>query len=113
MNVSVTSCVTDCFERTDWKVFFDECENLNELNDCVTAYISIFVERLRRCMRKKRLNVIHEKNPWVIKELKSYLIKRKFSLLKEIKNIIKTQTKRTQNRSINARRDTNRKSKNY
>ena len=43
LDESGLSAMQGCFDCTDWSVFVKSCENVNELNDCVTDYINFFV----------------------------------------------------------------------
>ena len=68
-----------CFECTDWSVFFDACDDVDELNDCVTEYVK-YCENLV-CERKEVVCYANNK-PWVTKELKTLLNQKKYIFAK-------------------------------
>ena len=44
LDESGLSAPQGCFDCTDWSVFVQSCENVDELNDCVTDYINVCVD---------------------------------------------------------------------
>ena len=44
LDESGLSALQGCFDRTDWSEFVQSCENVDELNDCVTDYINFCVD---------------------------------------------------------------------
>ena len=64
----------DCFDCTDWQVFIDSCENLDELTNHVSAYIN-FCEGV--CSKEKIVKCYGNNKPWVSKELKLLLKEKK------------------------------------
>ena len=64
----------DCFDCTDWQVFIDSCENLDELTNHVSAYIN-FCEGV--CSKEKTVKCYGNNKPWVSKELKLLLKEKK------------------------------------
>ena len=66
--------LSGCLECTDWQVFIDSCECLDELNDHVTSYIH-FCEEM--CTEKKTVKCYGNNKPWITKELKSLLKEKK------------------------------------
>ena len=65
----------DCTER---HVFYDTCENLNELVDVISSYISFCVDSV---IPTKQITVFPNNKPWVTKDLKAVLNKKKKNLL--------------------------------
>ena len=61
----------DCFDCTDWQVFVDSCETVDELNEHVTEYVK-FCES--NCVVRKKVKTYGNTKPWVNKELKSLII---------------------------------------
>ncbi|GFS07778.1 hypothetical protein ElyMa_004740600 [Elysia marginata] len=64
-----------CFDCTDWSVFTEACETVNELNECVCEYIK-FCEDL--IVKKKEVTVYPNNKPWVTKEMKKILNEKKY-----------------------------------
>ena len=97
LDVNGSERLLDCFERTEWQVFTDACEDLDELNDCVTQYIS-FCENI--CSVDKKIKVFNNSKPWINKDLKSLIISKhkahktnEHEKLKRVKNELKTKIK--------------------
>ena len=65
-----TERLSDCFRCTDWQMFIDSCDTLDELNDHVSEYINFCVDT---CTEKKTVKSYGNGKPWVTKELKSLL----------------------------------------
>ncbi|GFR89782.1 ReO_6 protein [Elysia marginata] len=55
-----------CLDCTDWGVFVDSCEDLEELNDVVNHYIQ-FCEDLT--IPKKTITCYPNSKPWITREL--------------------------------------------
>uniref|UniRef100_A0A1A8FC25 Reverse transcriptase domain-containing protein n=1 Tax=Nothobranchius korthausae TaxID=1143690 RepID=A0A1A8FC25_9TELE len=51
----------DCFDCTDWRVFADATDDLNELTDTVTSYIT-FCEEV--CVPTKTFRTFNNNKPW-------------------------------------------------
>jgi hypothetical protein len=67
-------CLQGCFDCTAWEVFYDACESLDELTDVVSSYISFCVDTV---IPTKQTVIFPNNKPWVTKELKSVLNKKK------------------------------------
>ncbi len=92
--------IRDCFESTDWDLFFNDfncCNDHELLNDTITSYI-IFVQRL--WFKLKNVSAFPNNTPWINKHLKQSLNKKKIVFLrnethkvkelnKEVKRMIK------------------------
>lgn len=63
-----------CLDCTDWDVFYSSCSDLNELTSTVSSYISFCVESNIPC---KDITVFPNNKPWVTKELKSVINRKK------------------------------------
>ena len=50
-----------CFERTDWDMFYETCEDVEELNDVVTEYVK-FCESV--CVKTKEVRCFPNNKPW-------------------------------------------------
>ena len=88
-----------CFECTDWGVFIENNESVDDLVDCVCEYIKFCEDNV--CERKEVVCYANNK-PWVGKELKSLLNKKKYyfskgetSNLKEVQKELKGELKRS------------------
>ena len=56
-----------CFECTDWDMFAESCEDVEELNDVVTEYVK-FCESV--CVKTKEVKCFPNNKPWVTKDIK-------------------------------------------
>ena len=63
----------DCFECTEWQVFVDACDSLDELNEHVTDYIKFCQSN---CSVEKNIKVYGNTKPWINKELKELIIQK-------------------------------------
>ena len=70
----------DCFDSTNWDVFWDSCDSLDELTDVVTSYVSFCVDTVM-----KKSKVFPNNKPWVSKHLKKVLNKKKKVIVYEYK----------------------------
>ncbi|GFS13772.1 endonuclease domain of the non-LTR retrotransposon LINE-1 [Elysia marginata] len=61
---NVCEKLQDCFESTDWSVFVDACDDVNELTEHVTDYFTFCVENV---VEKKEVVVYPNNKPWIIK----------------------------------------------
>ena len=96
-NESGRERLKDCFEMTDWQVFIDSCDGLDELNDHVSGYIN-FCEQ--NALEEKTVKIFGNNKPWVTKEMKSLLNEKKRCFMeknkergKQIQNKIKLKMK--------------------
>ena len=63
-----------CFESTDWSNLLTPSDNLNEQVDTVSSYISSCVDNI---IPSKTVTIFPNNKPWVTKELKDILNKKK------------------------------------
>lgn len=63
----------DCFDCTDWQVFVDSCDSLDELNEHVFEYIK-FCES--NCVVKKKVKVYGNTKPWINIDLKNLIVEK-------------------------------------
>ena len=68
----------NCFETTDWDVFFDSCESdQDELSDTITSYV-LWCERV---VPTKEVRIYPNNKPWLSKELKHFLNEKKLAFI--------------------------------
>lgn len=60
----------DCFDITNWAVFFDTITDPHELTDCITSYIQFCEQSV---VSSKTVCVYANNKPWLTKELKMCL----------------------------------------
>ena len=70
-SVSSLQAFLDC---TDRDCFYDSCENIDILGDTVSSYISLCVNSI---IQSKKVVVYPNNKPWVTKELKTVINKKK------------------------------------
>ena len=75
LDESGLSALQGCFDCTDWSVFVQSCENVDELNDCVTNYIKFCVDIQTR---EKKVLFYPNNKPWITKDLKKIINEKKF-----------------------------------
>ncbi|KAK0139208.1 hypothetical protein N1851_024135 [Merluccius polli] len=76
-----------CFERTDWTVFYDdEDSNVDNIAECVTAYINFCTDMIIPC---KTIKSFANNKPWVTKEIKAAINNKKRAFRKGDKNKLK------------------------
>lgn len=63
-----------CFECTDWQCFYDGCDDMNDLCDAVSSYINFCVDSI---IPSKTVVMYPNNKPWVTKELKAVINKKK------------------------------------
>ncbi|XP_030272344.1 uncharacterized protein LOC115581424 [Sparus aurata] len=68
------SSLQACLDCTDWDCFYDSCENIDVLGDTVSSYISFCVNSI---IPSKKVVVYPNNKPWVTKELKTVINKKK------------------------------------
>ena len=77
-----------CFDCTDWNTLVAGCSDLDSLTDTVTDYINFCIDSVIPC---KKINIYPNNKPWVTKDLKYLLNKKKVSYCKgnllEVKSI--------------------------
>ena len=66
-----------CFDCTDWDMFDQMCTSFNELTDVISSYISFCVESV---IPSKHITIFPKNKPWVTKDLKGVLNKKKRGL---------------------------------
>ena len=65
LDESRLSGLQDCFDCTDWSVFVQSCENVDQLNDFVTDYRNFCVDIQTR---EKEVLCYHNNKPWITKD---------------------------------------------
>ena len=68
------ACSQECFDCTDWEMFDQMCTNFNELTNVSSSYISFCVESV---IPSKHITIFPNNKPWVTKDLKGVLNKKK------------------------------------
>ena len=74
-----------CFDYTDWQMFYDSSSDLNEFVDVISSYVTHCVDML---IPTKQITVFPNNKPWVTKDLKDVLNKKKpsvFSMVQQMK----------------------------
>ena len=66
-------CLRDCFDSTDWNVFIDACDNIDELTDTVSSYVN-FCEL--SCSTTKTVTCYSNEKPWISKEVRDTIKER-------------------------------------
>ena len=69
------SALQGCFDCTGWSVFVQSCENVDQLNDCVTDYIHFCVDIQTR---EKKVLCYPNNKPWITKDLRKTINEKKF-----------------------------------
>ena len=67
--------MTICLDCTDRSLFVQSCENVNQLNDCVTDYVNFCVDIQTR---EKEVLCYPKNKPWITKDLKKTMNEKKF-----------------------------------
>ena len=75
-----------CFECTDWTVFFDGDNDPDSISDKVTCYINYCVESIIPC---KSIKIFPNNKPWVTREVKIAINKKKAAFYSGDKDTIK------------------------
>ena len=65
-----------CFDCTNWNVFRDSCDTLDEFTDVVTRYVSFCVDTVTP---GQKCEVYPNNKPWVSKQLQNVLNEKKRS----------------------------------
>lgn len=68
------SSLQACFECTDWECFQEGCDNIDELTDIVSSYVTFCEDMV---IPTKTTVSFPNNKPWVTKELKSVINKKK------------------------------------
>ncbi len=104
-NEDSTARLQGCFDCTDWDVFRNSCNSLDELTDVVTSYVSFCVDIV---IPVKKCKVFPNNKPWVSKQLKHALNEKKrvyfqgdFAGRKEIQRTVKSEIRKARERAIN------------
>ena len=82
LDESGLSALQGCFDFTVWSVFVQSCENVDQLNDCITDYIHFCVDIQTR---EKNLLCYPNKKPWKTKGLKKTINEKKFLFALKLK----------------------------
>ena len=83
----------DCLASTDWSVFIDATENVSELADTVCNYINFCVSSI---VPVKTIKIFSNNKPWVSKDIKDILNRKKIAFNnknKEEKKVIQKELK--------------------
>ncbi len=64
----------DCFIDTNWDIFFESCQDLDELTDTITSYIKFCEDYV---LETKTMKIFPNNKSWVSKQLKTCLNERK------------------------------------
>ncbi len=64
----------DCFDDTNWDIFFESCQDLDELTDTITSYIKFCEDYV---LETKTVKIFPNNKSWVSKQLKTCLNERK------------------------------------
>ena len=65
-----------CLEQTDWKVFINNCPDIEQLTDTVNSYI-IFCEDL--IIPRRTIKVFKNNKPWMTKDIKESILNKKIA----------------------------------
>ncbi|GFS11789.1 hypothetical protein ElyMa_006681200 [Elysia marginata] len=77
-----------CVQCTDWTVFAESAENVNEAADVASDYINFCVEQ---CIPKNTIKIYSNNKPWMTKGVKSVLNKKKIAFKTKNKEELKTE----------------------
>ena len=69
-NTDTAERLQSCLDCTDWSVFMDSADSLDEAADTITAYIRFCVDSL---IPSKKVKIYPNNKPWVSSELKQLL----------------------------------------
>lgn len=69
----------NCFETTDWDMFFDLCRDPHELTDRITSYIQFSEKSI---INTKEVRVFPNNKPWLTKDMKRCLNDKKMAFLR-------------------------------
>lgn len=64
----------DCFDDTNWDMFFESCQDGDELTDTITSYIKFCEDYVSET---KTVKIFPNNKPWVSKQLKICLNEKK------------------------------------
>lgn len=65
-----------CFDCTDWEMFEESCEDLDELTDVVCSYSAFCRDML---IPSKRVRIYPNNKPWINKSVKSLILEKKLA----------------------------------
>ena len=71
--------ITGCFESTEWSMFFDSCSSHDELAETLTDYLRFCEDCV---ITSKSVRMFPNNEPWVTKDLKTYLNKKKYAFMR-------------------------------
>ena len=75
----VAKQLQECFECTDWDMFFHSSNTIDEVIDVITDYIKLCSKRV---VPKKIINFFQNNKPWVTRSLKKPLNENKIAFCK-------------------------------
>ena len=73
-NTESTEQLQDCFDQTNWDLFYDNCSSTDELVDTVSCYIK-FCEDIT--IPTKTVRCYPNNKPWINKDIKQKLVLKK------------------------------------
>ena len=65
-NSEVAAELRGCFACTDWDMFVNTCDNINELTNTITDYIKFCEDMI---VEKKTMKIYSNNKPWVTREV--------------------------------------------
>ena len=92
----------DCFEITDWSLFFEESTDPDMLSDTISFYIN-FCEDV--AVKTKSVRIFSNNKPWLTKELKHCLNDKKAAFLNGDRDLVKQKEKEFRRKVFNAKLD--------
>ena len=63
----------DCYDETDWNVFIDACDSIDELTDTVSCYVNFCEENVSET---KSFTCFSNQKPWLNKEIRETIRER-------------------------------------
>lgn len=76
----------DCFEQTDWQLFFNANDNVHDITESITSYVN-FCES--NCVETKTVRIYQNNKNWFTKDLKVCLNERKVAFTTGDKELVR------------------------
>lgn len=76
----------DCFEQTDWQLFFNANDNVHDITESITSYVN-FCES--NCVETKTVSIYPNNKNWLTKDLKVCLNERKVAFRTGDKELVR------------------------
>ena len=92
----------DCFDSTDWRMFFDACSDHHELTDTITCYIKFCEETV---IISRTIQVFSNNKPWLSKDLKMCLNEKRAAFLRGETDVVKEKEKEFKRKVFTAKID--------